>query len=362
MDIGEMIKQFFRREPLLGYGLLAIVLGILLRGPFLIIIGIVLIIMNVQKKKAGGQRTDVLSLLKNLFNSANNTINNTEKPMETIRTKKSRHLGGWIGLGILVLIFLIFINAFWVIVDAGETGVQSLFGKVRDTELHSGFHIKNPFVKITKMDIRTQDYTMSITQGEGQKYGSDVITALTKEGLSVDLDITVLYHVIEEKGSDIYRDVGLNYSEIIIRPQVRSVIREVIAEYDAKDIYSEKRQEAALQIFEKLNTKLGPRGIEMEDVLLRHVELPADLAQSIQQKLQSEQEAQRYDFVLEKEQKEAERKRIAAEGQRDAQQIINQSLTSNYLNYLYIQSLENREGTIYVPTNPSTGVPLFRGL
>lgn len=203
---------------------------------------------------------------------------------------------------------------------------------------------------------------MSIIQGEGQRQGSDVISALTKEGLSVDLDITVLYHLVEENASDIYRDVGLNYDEVIIRPQIRSVIREIIAQYEAKDIYSEKRQEASQEIADNLVTKLGPRGIELEEVLMRHVQLPADLAQSIQLKLQSEQEAQRYDFLLQTETKEAERKIIEAKGQRDAQQLINQSLTERYLQYLYIQNLQDREGTIYVPTNANNGVPLFRGI
>ena len=282
--------------------------------------------------------------------------------METINPKKFRRGGWWAGIILVVLVFVFFSSSFWVVVGAGETGVQSLFGKVKDQEFNSGFHIKNPFIKITKMNIRTQDYTMSVAQGEGQKYGADAITALTKEGLSVELDITVLYHLVEDKASDVYRDVGLTYDEVIIRPQIRSVIREVIAQYEAKDIYSEKRHEAASQIFGILTEKLGSRGIEIEDVLLRHVELPVNLANSIQEKLQAEQESERYEFILEKESKEAERKRLEAEGQRDAQKIINESLTPRYLQYLYIQSLEKREGTIYVPTDPGNGTPLFRGI
>ena len=282
--------------------------------------------------------------------------------MEVINAKNKKKLGGSVGLALAIFFIIVFGSSFWTIVEAGETGVKSLFGKVQDSEFHSGFHLKNPFVRVIKMSIRTQDYTMSVTQGEGQKHGSDVITALTKEGLKVDLDITVLYHLVEEQASDVYRDVGLEYDEVIIRPQIRSVIREIIAQYEAKDIYSEKRQEAAQQIAEILRGKLDPRGIDIEDVLLRHVELPANLANSIQQKLQAEQDAERKDFEIQKETKEAERKVIEATGQRDAQAIINQSLTERYLNYLYIESLENREGTIYVPTNPNSGVPLFRGL
>ncbi|MBU0596968.1 prohibitin family protein [Patescibacteria group bacterium] len=282
--------------------------------------------------------------------------------MEIINPKNKKKFGGAVGLAIIVFVVIIFGSSFWTVVEAGETGVKSLFGKVQDNELGSGFHLKNPFVKVTKMGIRTQDYTMSVIQGEGQKYGSDVISALTKEGLSVDLDITALYHLTEEKASDVYRDIGLDYDEVVIRPQIRSVIREVIAQYEAKDIYSEKRQEAAKKIFEILQNKLNPRGIELEDVLLRHVELPEKLAESISLKLQAEQDAERKDFEIQKETKEAERKVIEATGQRDAQSIISQSLTTRYLEYLYINSLKDREGTIYVPTNPSNGIPLLRGL
>jgi regulator of protease activity HflC (stomatin/prohibitin superfamily) len=345
-------------------------LGVTSQSGFLILLAVFLLVYKLHKN--GKININDLSNLTNKFKKFNiNDLapNNNEveadlkqKPMETINPNKNKKLGLLIFLGVVVIIFLSFIGTFFVIVDAGETGVQTFFGKVKDNEFHSGFHLKNPLVKVTKMNIRTQDYTMSIIQGEGQRHGSDVITALTKEGLSVDLDITVLYHLSEEKASDIYRDVGLNYDEVIIRPQIRSVIREVIAQYEAKDIYSEKRLEAAEQIAVNLREKLGPRGIDLEEVLLRHVELPADLAQSIQLKLQSEQEAQRYDFLLQTETKEAERKIIEAKGQRDAQQLINQSLTERYLQYLYIQNLQDREGTIYVPTNANNGVPLFRGI
>ena len=264
---------------------------------------------------------------------------------------------------VIVLVLWLFFASI-VIVDAGETGVYSLFGKVKDEELRSGFHLVIPLAKVTKMSIRTEEYTMSIAQGEGKKYGADAITSLTKEGLSVDLDMTVLYRLEENKASDVYRTVGVkdDIDEKIIRPTIRTAIRDVIAQYEAKDIYSEKREEASQKIEEKLKVELDPRGIVVEQVLLRNVALPANLANAIQEKLQAEQEAEKYDFILDKEKKEKERKIIEAEGQRDSQQIINQSLSQNYLYYLYIKELKDREGTIYVPTNPSTGMPLFREL
>ncbi|PSO45090.1 MAG: band 7 protein, partial [Parcubacteria group bacterium QH_9_35_7] len=207
-----------------------------------------------------------------------------------------------------------------------------------------------------------QEYTMSSNRGKGANYSEDSITALTKEGLEVDLDMTVLFHLQENQASDVYRELGPNYVKKIIRPAIRSTIRENIANYQAKTLYSEKREEAKKVISENLTKVLEPRGIVIEDVLLRNVKLPQDLSKSIEKKLQAEQDAERYDYLLKKEQKEAKRKRIEAKGQRDSQQIINQGLTNQYLKYQYIKNLKDREGTIYVPTNPNNGVPLFRGL
>ncbi|MCK5080640.1 MAG: prohibitin family protein [Candidatus Moranbacteria bacterium] len=264
-------------------------------------------------------------------------------------------------LVVAIVILIILLPLMIVVIDAGETGVYSLFGKVRDQELSSGLHFKNPLAKITKITIRTQEYTMSGTAEEGKKQGVDSIGALTKEGLDVALDITVLYRLDEKEASDVYKEVGLNYEEKIIRPIIQSSIREIVAQYEAKVIYSEKRTEIGQKIFENLESSLTGRGIVLEDLLLRNVVLPADLQGSIEQKLQAEQEAQKMEFVLEKERKEKERKIIEAEGQRESQEIINQSLTPSYLNYLYIKNLQEREGTIYVPIGDN-GIPLFRGI
>lgn len=264
------------------------------------------------------------------------------------------------GVGIVIVVILIALSI--VVVPAGTTGVYHLFGKVRDQEVRSGMHLINPLAQVTKMSIRTEEYTMTSITGEGRKADDDSITALTKEGLNVALDITVLYHLVEDEASDVFREVGLNYEEKIIRPKIRSAIREEVAQYETKDIYSERREEVAQKILVNLKETIEPRGVEVEQVLLRNVVLPEKLAASIQEKLTAEQEVQKFDFILEREQKEAERKRIEARGQRDAQAIINESLTANFLNYLYIKELKDREGTIYVPINPESGMPLFRNV
>jgi prohibitin 2 len=210
-------------------------------------------------------------------------------------------------IGVIILVWLLFTTIF--VIDAGQVGVYSLFGKVRDKEIPSGIHLKNPFAVVTPMSIRTEEYTMSKVATEGRRVGDDAIPALTREGLSVSLDITVLFHLESDKAASLYKDVGLTFEEKVIRPEIRSIIREVIAVYDAKDIYSEKRDEVVQKIKDKLSKKLIARGITVEDILLRDVSLPPNLATAISEKLQADQEQQKYDFILQKE----KRKRTANE-------------------------------------------------
>jgi len=295
----------------------------------------------------------ISKLINNFKSMEGKTINYSNLTHKGIKGIKNLVITIIIGLIVLILL----INMI-VIIPAGETGVYHLFGKVRDKELKSGIHLINPLANVTIMSIRTEQYTMSIAHGEGERIGDDSIDSLTKEGLKVTLDLSVLYHLNEDEASEVYKNIGIEYPEKIMRPEVRNAIREIIALYEAKDIYSEKRQEAADKILTKLKEDIEPRGIEIETVLLRNVILPPLLTNAIEEKLTADQEQQKYDFILQKEEKEAERKRIEAEGQRDAQQIINQSLSNQYLQYLYIRELKDREGTIYVPYD----LPLFRGL
>jgi len=351
-----MNKDLFSNIPLILF--LVFFLGPILGSRMVFLILITLLIIFIFKKINKSGKLNSFN-----FNIPNLNKNNMEErtiDIDTLKSIKNAKKVGFLAAGSILIIWLFFASI--VIVEAGETGVYSLFGKVRDKELSSGFHLVIPLAKVTKLTIRTEEYTMSIQTNEGKKFGADAITVLTKEGLSVDLDMTVLYKLSEERASEVYEKVGLNYEEKIIRPAIRTSIRDIIAQYEVKDIYSEKRQEAADKILSMLQGDLEVRGIAVEEVLLRNVVLPDNLAQSIQEKLQAEQEAEKYDFLLAKEKKEKERIIIEAEGQRDAQKIINESLSTNYLYYLYINELKEREGTVYVPTNPSTGMPLFREL
>lgn len=268
-------------------------------------------------------------------------------------------IAGGIVAFILVLAVIVLVRSVEV-VDAGEVGVVTLFGDVQEKPLRSGLQVKNPLANVKKMEIRTQEYTMSSITAEGEVKGDDSIKALASDGASVWLDVTAFYHLKPEEAPKVYEELGMDYNEKIIRPEIRSAIREVVAGYTVNEVYSTKREEVQTKILEDLKISLEERGIEVEDVLLRNVTLSQQLFDAIEQKLTAQQEAQKKEYEIEATKKEAERKLIEAQGQKNAQAEINQTLTPNYLYYLYITTLEKLEGTIYVPTEG--GVPLFKNV
>ena len=263
---------------------------------------------------------------------------------------------------VLVFVLLIFVGSFFVIIDAGQVGVISTFGTVADAPLQPGFHLKNPLSQIILMNTRTESYTMSSSYGEGEVKGDDSISALAADGGAVNFDVTVLYRLKPEAAPAVYRDLGLTYEQNVIRPEIRSTIRAVASQYPVTEIYSSKREQVQADILDQLKTAIAPRGLEVDDVLLRQVAISQSLLDSIEQKLATQQQVQQQQFEIDKAKKEAERKVAEAKGQRDAQSIINESLTRNYLYYLYINQLKDRPGTIYVPLDPSNGLPLFKNV
>jgi regulator of protease activity HflC (stomatin/prohibitin superfamily) len=240
-------------------------------------------------------------------------------------------------IGIIILLIIVFNLR---IVPAGYVGVYHLFGKVQSTPRYPGLYVKHPLAHITLMDVRTQAYTMSITRGEGVKFYDDAIDALSKEGLKIRLDLTGWFHLKAEEAPRVFRTIGLGYVEKIVRPALRTAIRDVIANYPAQSIYSENRFEIAQKIEQKTASILKERGIVFEKLLLRNVLLPKKLEDAINFKLTADQEAQRMEFVLQKEQKEKERKIIEAQGIKEANQIIAQSLTPQYIKWYRIEMMK----------------------
>ncbi len=225
-------------------------------------------------------------------------------------------------------------------IDAGEVGVKSLFGKIDPNVLGSGLHFVNPLVDIKHIDVRTQNYTMSGVHDEGDKSGDDAIRVLTSDGLEVIIDLTVLYRVQAGIAPKLVRETGLDFRDKIVRPVTRTKIRDNAVYYTAIDLYSLKRDEFQNRIYKTIEENFRSRGLELEQLLVRNITLPNKVKAAIEEKINAEQEAQKMQFVLQKETQEAERKRVEAQGIADYQRIINTGLTDNQLQYEQIKAMK----------------------
>ena len=227
-------------------------------------------------------------------------------------------------------------------IDAGEIGVKSMFGKVQDDVITSGLSFVNPLVQVNTIDVRTQNYTMSGVHSEGEMAGDDAIRVLTADGLEVVIDLTVLYRVQSSEAPKIVREIGYDFKNIIVRPITRTKIRDNAVYYTAVDLYSLKRDEFQSRIFKTIEENLKIRGLVLEQLLVRNIVLPATVKASIEDKIKAEQDAQKMQFVLQKEKQEAERKRVEAQGIADYQKIISSGLGDKQLQYeqIHITLLE----------------------
>jgi regulator of protease activity HflC (stomatin/prohibitin superfamily) len=223
-------------------------------------------------------------------------------------------------------------------INAGQIGVKSLFGKVQNDVLSSGLHFINPFVEVERLDIKTQNYTMSGIHDEGTKSGDDAIRVLTSDGLEVTIDLTVLYKLLPSEAPKLVRETGVDYTDKIVRPLTRTKIRDNSVYYEAVSLYSNKRDEFQLRIFKSIEEDFKKRGLVLEQLLVRNITLPASVRATIEQKINAEQDAQKMQFVLLKEKQEAERKRVEAQGIADYQRIINIGLTDQQLQYEQIKA------------------------
>ena len=226
-----------------------------------------------------------------------------------------------------------------VVVPPGQAGVVVLFGKVNEEALPSGLHFVNPFASVTEMEIRTRNYTMSNVADEGQVKGDDSIQVITSDGLTVKLDCTIFYSLQLSKVAKIYQEIGPDVEGKILRSEIRASLRDAAANLMATELYTSKRQSFVDQVTKTLKSSFETRGVSMEQVLLRNVLLPEQITKAINDKIAADQEAQKMQFVLQKEKQEAERKRIEAEGQAKAQQIVSASLTPQIIEYQRIQAL-----------------------
>jgi regulator of protease activity HflC (stomatin/prohibitin superfamily) len=230
--------------------------------------------------------------------------------------------------GAAAILFLVLaLSQTFTVVPAGSVGVVDFFGTVSDVTLKAGINMINPFAKVVKFSVKTEEI-------------KEVMDVPSKEGLTVRLELSALFHLNPEKAAEVYKTIGENYIQIILEPQFRSVARGVTAGYDARALYTSEREVLAQIIQKDLEKLVEPRGITIEATPLRQVGLPAGLTESITEKLRAEQESQRMQFVLTKEKQEAERKRIEAQGISDFQNIVARGISDQLLRWKGIEATE----------------------
>jgi regulator of protease activity HflC (stomatin/prohibitin superfamily) len=211
---------------------------------------------------------------------------------------------------------------------------------VSNEVLTSGLNFINPLVDVSTVDIKTLNYTMSGVHNEGDKEGDDAIRVLTADGLEVSIDLTVLYRVVGTEAPRLIKETGLDYKDKIVRPLTRTKIRDNAVYFTAIDLYSTKRDQFQNRIFTSIEADFKKRGLILEQLLLRNITLPNNVKTSIEEKIKAEQDAQKMEFVLQKEKQEAERKRVEAQGIADYQRIISTGLNDKQLQYEQIQMMK----------------------
>jgi prohibitin 1 len=255
-----------------------------------------------------------------------------------------------VGMIILLVAGIMLASSATSCVKTGHVGVVSVFGRVTGRTLAEGIHIVNPLANVTELSIKTQEI-------------KEKAAVPSKEGLIMGLEASVLYHLDPAKAATVYQQVGPTFAEVLLVPTFRSAIRAITAGNTAASLYSDGREGIANQILEDVRRQVAPRGIIVENVLLRDLQLPDSLKHAIEAKQQAQQEAQRMEFVLQREKQEAERKRVEAAGIKDFQDIVSQGISEKLLEWKGIEAtielVKSSNSKVIVVGNSKNGLPLI---
>ncbi len=250
-------------------------------------------------------------------------------------------------VGAIVLLILLFSSI--TSIPTGNVGVLTLFGRVTGTALGEGIHLINPLQSVQKLSVQTQSIKESAN-------------VPSNEGLILALDTSLLFRLDKNKAAEVFQTVNENYAEKIVEPTLRAAIRSATSAHTANALYTNARELVQQQIQDDLTKQLAARGVIVEAVLLRDVQLPAMLKSSIEAKQQAEQDALRMSFILQKEKQEAERKRIEAQGIADFQKIVAQGISPQLLEWKGIEATEklalSNNAKVVIIGNPKNGLPL----
>ncbi len=231
-------------------------------------------------------------------------------------------------LAAVSLVFLVVVGcASCTTIPAGHVGVVTMFGAVTGQEVEQGLHFLNPFAWVTKMSTQTTELKESAS-------------VPSQEGLILNLDASLLYHLDPQQAPHVYETIGNGYASSVVEPIFRASLREATASHQANALYSSERDQVAQEITTAVTTQLAQRGIRVEKVLLRDIALPDMLKNAIEQKQGAEQESLAMSFRLQKETQEAQRKRIEAQGIKDFQTIVSQGISDPLLRWKGIEATE----------------------
>lgn len=225
-----------------------------------------------------------------------------------------------------VLAFLLLSASGCMVVRDGQVGVKRTLGTYKSEPSKSGLKVFNPFTStIVRVSTQTENLEVSLT-------------IPSKEGLNIMSDVSILYNVVPKQAPNILRNIGRDYEQNLILPIFRSAVADVSSRFFAKDMHTGQRAIIEDEIRQQMMKLLDGKGIVIESVLLKSIRLPGSLAKAIEEKLEAEQNAQRMEFILQQERQEADRRRIQAEGIRDAQNIISQGLDPMLLQFKAIEA------------------------
>lgn len=238
-------------------------------------------------------------------------------------------------------------------IPAGHVGVIDFFGQVSERTLKSGVNVVNPMARVIKLSVQTKEMR-------------EQMQVLSKEGLTIALEISTLYRLDAASAADVYKTIaGGNFEEVILVPQFRSISRAATASFQASALYSLEREQLATQIQQELSKLVQPRGVIIESTPLRGVGLPPQLTEAIEQKQRADQESQRMEFILTKEKQEAERKRIEAQGIADFQRIVAAGISEQLLRWKGIEATlkisESSNSKVILIGGGKDGLPIILG-
>ena len=292
--------------------------------------------------------------------------------------RDAKRVATWASLGSFLIAAVLFLFSCVAAVESGHVGVPVLFGSVMNQTVPSGLHVVNPFVSVRQMSIRTENYWLSHQAHEGGKPHDDSVSVRSSNGLQMPVDVSVPYRLLPEAAPWVFQNLGPDYADKLIRVSLSTATRPAASQYTAEQLYSNKRDEFAARIMELFDGELNSllkenykgesppeQVVAVSQVLVGHVGIPETVRNAIENKLRSDQEQQAMDFQILKEEKEAKRKKVEAQGIKQFQDIVTTGISDRLLRWKAIDATlhlaSSKNAKIIVIGSGKDGLPVLLG-